>query len=272
MIRRNTRWWTLPTFARHNDGAGGGGGGAGGAGGGDGGGGGNPPAVPPVVDKKFTQADVDRFMAEERRKLQAKHQTLAQELEQIRSKASLTEEEKTALTARIEELQNQSLTKEQQLTRDLEKAQNESKTIRESLLGEKEAWQNRYASLLVEQHISKAATDHKAYRNEQVLDLLKPRAKVTPVLGEDGKPTDRFQVVIKFDDVDAKTKQPVTLELSPADTVKRMTELPELFGNLFQSGVQPGVGKTRSGGTAGEPDIRNMSAEEYREYRKTRRK
>jgi hypothetical protein len=273
MIRRNSRWWSLPTFARHNDGAAGGAGaGAGGAGGGDGGGGGNPPANLPVVDKKFSQADVDRFMAEERRKLQAKHQTLAQELEQFKSKASLTEEEKTALTARIEELQNQSLTKEQQLTRDLEKAQNEAKTIRESLVGERDTWQQRYATLLVEQNINKAAVDHKAYRAEQVLDLLKPKAKVAPVLGDDGKPTDKFQVLIKFEDLDPKTKQPVTLELTPADTVKRMTELPELFGNLFQSGVVQGVGKTRQGGTAGEPDVSKMSPAEFREWRKTRGK
>lgn len=265
MFRRNSRWWTLAVY---NDGAGNGGDG------GNGGGSGNPPPAPPAppANKTFTQADLDRFLAEDRRKHQAKQQTLAQELEQLRNSARLTEEEKTALTTRIEELQNHNLTVEQKLTRDLEKSQNDLKVTQDSLGKERDAWQQRYADLLVDQTINRAATEHKAYRNEQILGQLKPKSKVVPILGDDGKPSDKFQVVIKFDDVDVKTKQPVTLELSPADAVKRMTELPELFGNLFQSGVVQGVGKTRAGGTAGEPDISKMTPAEYREYRKTRGK
>lgn len=270
MIRRNSRWWSLPTFACHNADGAGGGDGSGGAGG-TGGGSGNQPVVSPPP-KTFLQADVDRILAEDRRKHQLKQATLATELEQLRSKASLTEEEKTALSTRIEELQNQSLTKEQQLTRDLEKSQGDLKTTQESLGKERDTWKDRYAGLLVEQHITHAAVTHKAYNNEQVLDLLRPKSKVAPVMGADGKSTDKFQVVIKFDDVDVKTKEPVTLELSPADAIKRMTELPERYGNLFQSGVQPGVGKTRAGGTTGEPDVSKMTPSEYREYRKTRGK
>lgn len=268
MIRRNTRWGLLGFNKTYYEGAQGGGEGGGSGGGGEGGGGGNPPppAAPP---KTFTQEQVNQFLAEERRKLQTKQQTLAQELEQIRTSARLTEEEKSALSARIEELTNQSLTKEQQLTRDLEKANGQVKTVQETLGKERDVWQGRYATLLIENQITAAATNGKAYNNEQVLDLLKPKAKVAPVLGEDGKPTDRFQVVIKFDDMDAKTKQPVTLDLSPVDVVKRMTELPERYGNLFQSGVQPGVGKTRAGST-GEPDISKMTAEDFRAHRKTR--
>jgi len=259
MIRRNTRWLAEFNKTRYNEGEG------------EGSGGGNPPPTPPP-SKNFTQADVDRFLAEDRRKHQAKQQALAQQLEQFQSTARLTEEEKQGLAAQIEELRNQSLTKEQQLTRDLEKHKETLKTTSETLAKERDTWQGRYGELLVSNQINAAATVNEAFRNDQVLDLLKPRAKVVQKKDEDGKPTDEFQVVIKFDDVDAKSGAPVVLELSPADTVKRMKELPDRFGNLFKSGVTPGVGKTKGSGPTGEPDISKMTAEQYREYRKTRSK
>ena len=68
MIRRNTRWLAEFNKTRYNEGEG------------EGSGGGNPPPTPPP-SKNFTQADVDRFLAEDRRKHQAKQQALAQQLE-----------------------------------------------------------------------------------------------------------------------------------------------------------------------------------------------
>jgi chromosome condensin MukBEF ATPase and DNA-binding subunit MukB len=260
MIRRNSRMWSIPGFnkTRYEDG-----------GAPEAEGSGNPPPKEPPT-KTFTQDDVNKFVAEERRKLQAKNAPLIQELEQLRSSTRLSEEEKQALTARIDSLKSESLSKEQQLTREVETYKKKVAETETTLTKKAEEWQGRYAELLVTNEIAKAASTNDVYKDEQVLDLLKPRAKVAPVIGDDGKPTERFQVVIRFDDVDAKTGNPVVLELSPIDTVKRMKELPERFGNLFKSGVQAGVGKTKGSGPAGEPDVTRMTPTQYREYRKTR--
>jgi hypothetical protein len=210
------------------------------------------------------------MVAEERRKIQAKNAPLITELETLKSSARLTEEEKANLAARIEALQSESLSKEQQLTREVETYKKKVTETEKSLTQKAELWQTRYADLLVDNAISKAANTNDVFKESQMVDFLKPKAKVVQVVGDDGKPTDQFQVVIKFNDVDAKTGNPVTLELSPTDTVKRMKELPEDFGNLFKSGVTPGVGKNKGSGPVGEPDVAQMDAKAYREYRKTR--
>jgi hypothetical protein len=236
------------------------------------GGSGNPPPTPPppTPPKMFTQEQVNAYLAEERRKVQAKNAPVIQELEQLRSSARLTEEEKANLTARIETLQSENLTKEQQLTREIETHKKKATETEKALTQRAEQWQGRYADLLVDNAISKAANTNDVFKESQMVDFLKPKAKVIQVVGDDGKPKDEFQVVIKFNDVDAKTGSPVSLELSPSDTVKRMKELPEEYGNLFKSGVQAGVGRTKAGGATGEPDVSKMGAKEYREYRKTR--
>lgn len=230
------------------------------------GGGGNPPKT------TFTQADVDRFVANTRREETAKREKLAGELEQLRSNNKLTQEERDSLTAQIDALRNESLTKEQKLTRDHESLSKKYKTDTETLSGERDSWKNNYASLLINNELTTAAVSNNAFSPDQIISQLSRDAKVVPVLDEEGKETGKFQVLVKFQDVDVKTKKPVTLELSPADVVKRMVELPERFGNLFKSGVQPGLGTQKAGSKPeGTPDIKKMTPEEYREWRKTQR-
>jgi hypothetical protein len=163
------------------------------------------------------------------------------------------------------------LSKEQQLTRDLEKAHGLVKTTTETLTAERDTWQTRYGSLLINNKLTQAAMDNDGFRADQFIDLLGNRAKIVEQKDSDGKATGEFKVLVKFEDVDPKTKQPVTLELEPDAVVKRMKELPERFGNLFKAGVNGGIGKTK-GGTSGTPNIPSMTTEEYRQYRKERDK
>lgn len=264
MLRRNSRLWTIPGFNKtryEGDGAGSG----------EGGGSGTPPPTPPPAPAKtFTQEQVNNFLAEERRKMQTKNQQTITELENLRNSARLTEEEKSNLTARIEALQSETQSKEQQLTREVETYRKKIAETEQSLTKRVEEWQGRYTELLVDNTIASAAAKNDVYKETQVLGMLKPRAKVVPIVDDAGKTTDKFQVVIKFDDVDAKTGNPITLELSPDAALKRMKELPEEYGNLFKSGVTPGVGKSKGTGPTGEPDVKAMDAKAFREYRKTR--
>lgn len=225
----------------------------------------------PTPGKAFTQADVDRFLAEDRRKHQAKQEELRKQLEQLQSSERLTKEEKEALASQIDEIKNQSLSKEQLLTRDLEKTKTTLQSTTDALTKQKDEWQQRYGLLLVTNDIRKAAVNNEAYRDEQVLDLLLPKAKVVEKKDGDGKGIGEFEVHIKFEDVDAKTKEPVVLELSPEAVVKRMKELPDRFGNLFKSGVQAGVGKTKTGSPTGEVDYSTLTPEEHRALRKQRK-
>lgn len=233
-----------------------------------------PPIVPPVIkppgDKAFNQADVDRFVAEERRRQQQKNQETIKQLEKLQTDARLTQDERDNFATQLDELKNVALTKEQQLTRDLEKHKVKLDETTKSLSGERDVWQNRFGELLVAQKIIKAASDNDAVSTEQMFDLLKVKSKIVELKDEDGKGSGNYTVLVKFEDTDPKTKAPVTLELDPDAAVKRMRELPDRFGNLFKSNLTGGVGKTKSGAKPGEVDLSKMSPEEYREWRKTR--
>lgn len=242
-------------------------------------GGGDPTSTPPTngggsnnnPPRTFTQAEVDSIVAKERKAEEAKRNKLVTELQQLQTSTRLSEDERTALAAQIEQLKNESLTTEQRLTRDLEQNKKKYTQDIEGLTVERDSWRSNYTDLLTDNQITAAAIKHEAFSTQQLLAVLKPQSKVTEILDGDGKGTGKYQVLIKFQDTDPKTKKPVTVELSPEDVVKRMRELPELYGNLFKSGVQRGLGNMRSdSGTTGEPDYSKMTPAEYREHRKQR--
>ncbi len=219
--------------------------------------------------KTFTQDQLNAILAEDRRKSQAKTAELTKELEKLQQNTRLTAEERQALAEQLESLKNESLTKEQQLTRDLEAKEKALATTTETLTKERDTWQQKYGKLLVDNALTKAAVDNKALHVHQIMGVVGHKARVVEKKGADGKGTGEFDVLVKFEDVDPKTKEPVVVDLSPDATLKRMRELPDLFGNLFDSGVQGGLGRTKVT-PSGEPDYANMSPEQYREARKQR--
>ena len=72
-------------------------------------------------DKKFTQADLNRFLAQEKEKTRQQNAALISQLEELKGSKALSEQEKNDLNSRIEELQNQSLTKEEMAKKELKK-------------------------------------------------------------------------------------------------------------------------------------------------------
>src|SRR5438034_11110606 len=74
---------------------------------GEGGTGGTPPP------KTFTQDEVNSFLAEDRRKHKVQTEKLINDLEGLKTSRGLSEKEKNELQTRIEELNQQVMTKEQ---------------------------------------------------------------------------------------------------------------------------------------------------------------
>lgn len=250
----------------NGDGSGGAGGGAGGAGAGAGAGG----KPDPTKEKRFTQEDLNRFLADDRRKHQQQVQKTVAELEELRKAKGLSDQERDALSARIEEMNNSLLTKEEQAKRELEKRDKEYKTALESRTKESDSWKGLYSQELTTNQILRSAEKHGAVNSEQIMELLLPKTRLTEVLGEDGKPTGRYEPKIKFRD--EKDGKPVELDLTIEECVKRMKELPERFGNLFKSGTQGGLGGTGSAGSGGgggtNSTIPPKDPDAYRAWRK----
>lgn len=225
----------------------------------------DPPATPPPEEKKFTQADVDRIAAEERRKYQTKQQELTTQMEDLKKNSALSQTQRDDLQKKIDELQQQYLTKEQLAAQKLEKERAAEKLQIEELTQHRDGYKGLFESTIVESAILKAASTHEAFSSEQLKDLLFGKAKVVEEKDDAGK-TIKHNVVIKTTMTDPKTKQLVPVELPVDEAVKQMKDQPEKFGNLFKSGVAGGLGG--GSGKGGKPfDIKTATDAEYRAFR-----
>lgn len=220
------------------------------------------------AEKQFTQEQVNTFVAEERRKMNVRQQKLASELEELKSTASLTKEEKEGLQQKIEELQTQYMTVEEKARQAADKASKKHSEELQTIVTERDTWKVKHEQLAISTEIAKTASEQKAISFEQIAALLAPKTKLTEQLDEEGKPTGSFIPKVMFPDKD-KDDKPIILELTLPEAVKRMKELPQ-YGNLFEADKVGGLGGTGSV-TSGKPlDIAKIAKDPvaYRKLRK----
>lgn len=216
----------------------------------------------------ISQKKVNAIMAEEKRKHTAVIDKQVKELETLKKSKGLTEQEKTNLTARIEELQNTLLTKEQLTVKEREKIQNEHKQVLEKTTSEREVWKNRFLQSSIVRAITDEAVKAEAFKPSQIVALLEKDTRLSEETDSDGNPTGDFTPKVKMQDVD-KDGKPITLDLTVAEALKRMKDRAEDYGNLFKSGVAGGLGA--SGGKSGKDvDPSKMTPDQYRAWRNNR--
>ena len=226
----------------------------------------------PTPDKKFSQDDLNKFLAEDRRKHEAKLKTLETSYEKRLEDKSIDAEGRQQLEVELEDLRSQFRTKEQQAEHEkkLQAAEYETK-----LTASQEAaqwYQGLYTDFVIENSIKDAATAHEAFNDAHIVGLLRPNTKLQDVLDENGNATGKLAPVVKFQDVDAEGKA-IERSLSPADAVKRMKELPHTHGCLFRANVVSGVGQGAATGgvTPGQGaqiDVTKLTTEQYLKIRK----
>jgi hypothetical protein len=223
-------------------------------------------------DGRFTQDDVNRMLADDRRKHQAQIQRVEKMLEETAASKNLTIQEREQLAQQLEDLRKETRTKEQQLA-------HEKKQLEEQLTGkitsaEKAAkeWEARYREGIVERTLMDAAVSGAAYDAETMMDVLRPKTRLTEITDEKtGKGTGKFKVVVDFPDTDPNTGEPTVTLHTPESAVKRMKELPK-YANLFKSNIVSGIGSSAAtGGLApgagGKVDPRKLTQEQYLKIR-----
>ena len=226
------------------------------------------PATPatPAAEKTIsvTQTDLNRMMADNRKKLTTENESLASTLEGLQERVRMSDEERGGLSDTIETLRKQTLTQDELTKRELAKKQTEFQTTAKRLETERDSWKDRYTGATIGRSLVDAAVQHGAYDPEQITGILGSKTRLAEKVDEDGKVTGQHEVIVDFDTVDAEGK-PVTLALSPIETVKAMKEA-EKFANLFVAKGSKGLGLTASeqGGSDGPPE--DMAA--YMEWRK----
>jgi hypothetical protein len=200
----------------------------------------------------MTQDQLNKMMADNRRKITQQNEKLVAEINGLKDQASMTATERSELEERVEKLQELTMSHEEITKRNTKKASQAHQKELDNLTNERDHWRSNYTNERVSRSLQDAAIEAKATVPEQIVSLLGPQTQLSEVLGEDGKPTGAYQPLIKFVDVDDDGK-PTTLSLSPVDAMKRMKELPDRFGNLFMNPGAGGFGADNgSGGKGGK--------------------
>ena len=228
-----------------------------------------PPPPPTPDDKKFSQGDLDRLMAEHRKKLQSENKDLVDQLTKLRENVNLTAQEKEALETRINSLSQQHLTDTQKLQAELDTTKKKLSSENEGLKVAGQKWQGLFNNLLVTNAILQGASEHKAVNAAQLAAMLSPSAKVVEVLDEKGQPTGEYAAKLPIKTVDPKTKAEVVIDLPIVEAIGKMRE-DENNANLFIIDGSPGFGgngNVKAGSEKGS-FRKDMTPEQYREYRK----
>ena len=233
-------------------------------------------AAAAAAGKTFTQDDVNRIVATDRRKLEDALKKTEKQYQDLLASQSLTEQERKALQANLEMVQGQLRSKEEQLL--LEKKQ-----LQETYAGklqemEKKAsfFETLYRDSTIERALQDAAVKHEAWSPSQVVTLLRGQTKMLEETDpKTGKLTGKFKPMVEMQAVNSTTGEAESKAYTPEDAVKKMKDTPDTWGNLFRSGVVSGIGAgTATGGLmpgqSGRLDaaaIRKLTQEQFREIR-----
>ena len=220
---------------------------------------------------KFTdaqQAHINKILADDRKKHADRTNKAITELEALKTRSSLTEKERVDLETRIDTMKGELLTKEELAAQARDKLINDHKAEREGLILERDDWKGKHTDSTISREITDASVAHDAYSPEQIVALLRPNTQLVEAVDDDGKPTGRLNPIVKFTDV-GKDDKPVTLDLSPADAVKRMSEM-DKYLNLFKDKGTGGLGERNRGKGGRAPDLATAARDPVA-YRKGRK-
>lgn len=209
------------------------------------------------------QAQINKILAEDKRKHQAQFQKLEAQLKETLTNAKLTSEERAKLEESLENERKRFLTKEEQAK--IEKKQLEDRYTGELVQAKTEAetWRTKYTESTITRALQDAAVSGDAYNPNTVVTVLRQMVKMvndTPM--------------IDFVDVSEDTGEAIVKQMTPSEAIARMKQLPDAYGNLFKSGVVGGVGAASATGglppgSNGRIDPKKItSMEQYLKIRK----
>lgn len=222
-------------------------------------------ATPP--EGMVSQEKMNQVLAAEKKKHQKLVQKAIDEATAASKRAKLTAQERAELDNRLELIQNELRTKEEQAKRASEKARKAHNEEKKSLTADRDDWRKRYTDSTIERSITDAAATNNAFSPKQIVAILGPNTSLVPRLDGEGLPTQTLEPKVRFNSKD-KDGKPVTLDLSPVDAVKRMKDEEEYL-NLFRGEGAGGAGlRSQPGGK--KTDVQQLAKDPaaYREARK----
>lgn len=195
--------------------------------------------------RRYTQEEVNRMIANDKKRIREENSRLLKQLEQI-NQSGLTPEARQELEETIERLQNEGKTKEQLANETLSKKEKQWKEQLDKTSEAATGWKSKYSTYRSKTEVLSCASnasllgEHTAYNPEQIYTILKDMIHYVEEKNADGEPTGELIPRVKFPDVD-KDNKPTVLDLTIPEAVKRMSDM-EIHSNLFKSGATSGLG------------------------------
>jgi hypothetical protein len=207
--------------------------------------------------KAFTQDDINRVLAEDRRKHAQKMAALEAKIGDLTKNSQMTQQQRDELETSVEDMKKQFQTKEQLAAQEKMKLEGQYKTKLTETEDRAKLYETKFIDSTIHRSLADAAMANEAFNVQQVIALLRPKTKLLNDVP-----------VVDFDDVNVETGEAIVTQLSPMDAVKRMRELANVHGNLFKSNVVTGVGASNGSAQQGKVDVRKLSPQQYAKLRK----
>lgn len=233
------------------------------------------PKDPGDPGKTFTQEEVNKLLAKERRDAQVKTQAkVASQLAALEAikRDGLTPEAKLALEQQIETLRAQTQTEAELAKQSLAKAQAKWKQEEAKLTQERDAAAAALKKLKIDTALSTAMGVHgvKPEATPVISAYIQQRLQEVPEMNDAGKPTGQARLMVNLDVPDGDDGKVKTIQLTPDKAVKHLREQ-ETFAALFSSQARSGMGG--QGTTVfGSLDPTAMTQEQYMQWRKTQQR
>ena len=220
--------------------------------------------------KMFTpeqQTLIDQKVEDRLARAKKQNEATIKQLETLKSTAKLNEEERNKLQQQINQLETVTMT-EKELAAKARKEENEKHArVVDDLTVERDTWRSRFESTTIKREIVDAASrkESRAFNPSQIVSLLAPSTTLVEET-EDGKGTGVFVARVKFNGRDSENK-PLVMDLTVPEAIDEMQKMPDLYGNLFESGLIDGLGKNNVPGSGALSDASYNSQEAYRKNR-----
>lgn len=222
------------------------------------------PANPPATGTRtYTEDEYKQAIEAERNRANESARKAIVELETLKKQSGTTEAQKIDLQKKIDELNNQFMSKEQILKQEKEKLVNNYEETVKTLTGDRDTWKKRYIDSKIRREISDAANKHEGYNADMFLALLRDKSEIVEET-EEGSGRTNFKVKVKMP-VDKDGKK-VELDFEPEQAIKLMKDDPDQYGFLFKGTNTTGVGG-RSSESLKTADYANMSFDEWQKHR-----
>lgn len=228
------------------------------------------PNPEPKPEKSYNQTEVNGFVEKRVAKMKQENRQMLSKFEALQQSIQTDSEGREALETELDELRQRTLSQDEIQKREAKKASDKYSKDLDTAQKAAETWQGEYNDLRIKHEINSASAKNKVLPEsyELVESFIQPHTKLVDLRDSDGNPTGELQSMVDFADHDDEGKS-ITVHMSVPDTIKRMSELPQKYGNLFEGQKIGGTG-TSSGtnNTSGKLDPSKMSTEEYIAYRK----